>query len=130
MAEPAWISETFVRAIHQRQLAEHGGSNGIRDVGLLDSALAKPKNLLAYSEGPPDMAALAAAYAYGIALNHPFVDGNKRTAVVVCETFLELNGYTSEATDEEMYKVFMQLAEGQLTAEDLSAWIRDHLVKE
>lgn len=133
MTEPVWISVTLARAVHQRQLAEHGGSDGVRDAGLLDSALAKPKNRLAYSENPSDMAALvpvlAAAYAYGVALNHPFIDGNKRTAAVVCETFLELNGFTLETTDEEMYKVFMQLAEGRLPKKVLAEWIRDRLVR-
>ena len=80
--EPVWIRHDTVRAIHLRQLAEHGGSEGVRDEGLLDSALARPKNLLAYSDEPPALAALAAAYAMGLVKNHPFVDGNKRTAYV------------------------------------------------
>ncbi len=97
MKELIWISDEVVVAIHRRQLAEHGGLQGIRDEGLLQSALHRPKNLLAYSESPPDMASLAAAYAYGIVKNHPFMDGNKRTAYVVMRTFLKLNGYDIQA---------------------------------
>lgn len=87
MARIVWLIEETLRAIHKRQIAEHGGSDGLRDEGLLSSALARPKNLLAYGEPPPDLASLAAAYAYGIARNHPFVDGNKRTALVAARTF-------------------------------------------
>jgi len=89
MKEPTWILDEVVEAIHLRQIAEHGGSEGVRDTGLLSSALARPKNLFAYSNPKPDLAALAASYAFGIVKNHPFVDGNKRTAYVVCGTFLE-----------------------------------------
>ena len=84
MPTPVWISEEVVVAIHRRQLAEHGGKEGLRDAGLLSSALARPKNLVAYSNHQPDLAMLAAAYAFGLTKNHPFVDGNKRTAYVVC----------------------------------------------
>ena len=90
MAEPKWIRAHVVLAIHLRQLAEHGGDTGVRDLGLLASALARPRNLLAYAETEPDLAALAASYAYGIAQNHPFIDGNKRTAYVVCRSFLKI----------------------------------------
>ncbi len=127
MSEPIWIRTDAVRAIHDRQLAEHGGGTGIRDAGLLDSALARPKNLLAYSNSPADLAALAAAYGYGIARNHPFVDGNKRTAYVVCRTFLKLNGQDFDANPTEKYLTFLRLAEGKLSEADLAAWIRDHL---
>jgi len=92
MVEPVWVRDDVVLAIHRRQLAEHGGGGGIRDEGLLASALARPKNLLAYSGEQPDLAALAASYAYGIARNHPFVDGNKRTALAACLVVLEANG--------------------------------------
>ena len=92
MAEIVWLLEETLTAIHHRQIAEHGGGEGLRDEGLLASALARPQNLLAYAESPPDLASLAAAYAYGIARNHPFVDGNKRTALVATRTFLILNG--------------------------------------
>ena len=92
-----WIEEAVVLAVHEEQLAEHGGAVGIRDLGLLQSALARPQHLVAY--GKPDVAALAAAYGYGIARNHPFMDGNKRTAFTVTELFLTLNGYELLADD-------------------------------
>ncbi len=128
MSEPVWVREDTVLAIHRRQLAEHGGLEGIRDQGRLASALARPKNLLAYSDDPPDLAALAASYAHGIAMNHPFVDGNKRTAFVVCRTFLKLNGHDLDASPEQKYLTFLKLAAGELSADDLAAWIRDHLI--
>ena len=127
MTEPQWISDTLARAIHYRQLAEHGGLDGIRDEGMLLSALARPRQLLAYGDPPPDVAAMAAAYAYGIARNHPFLDGNKRTAYVVCRTFLIINGQDIEATQEDKYLTFLQLAEGTLSEEELAAWLREHL---
>jgi death-on-curing protein len=129
MTEPVWVRTDVVYAIHRRQIAEHGGGEGIRDAGLLDSALARPKNLTVYSdsESGPDLAALAAAYAWGLARNHPFVDGNKRTAYVVCRTFLKLNGQDIEATPEEKYLTFLRLAEGRLSERQLASWIRDHL---
>lgn len=126
--EPVWVLESTVLKIHRLQIAEHGGSHGIRDQGLLASALAKPKNLHAYSE-TTDLAALAASYAYGIARNHPFLDGNKRTAFVVCRTFLKLNGKDLTASAEEKYETFLRLAEGSLTEADLAAWLRDRLRK-
>ena len=126
MAEIVWLLEEAVRAIHQRQIAEHGGSSGIRDEGLLLSALARPQNVLAYGEQEPDLAALAAAYAFGIARNHPFVDGNKRTAFVAARTFLLLNGDDLEASQDEKYIAFIQLAEGSLSEDDLANWIRRH----
>lgn len=127
MSEPVWVREDVVLAIHSRQLAEHGGTAGVRDHGLLASALARPQNLLAYSEVEPDLAALAASYASGIVQNHPFVDGNKRTAFVLCRTFLKLNGQDIEASQEEKYLTFRQLAEGRLGEEELAAWIRSRL---
>ena len=127
MAETVWLLEEAVRAIQERQIAEHGGSSGIRDEGLLLSALARPQNLLAYGEQQPDLAALAAAYAFGIARNHPFVDGNKRTAFVAARTFLLLNGNDLEASQDEKYIAFIQLAEGSLSEDDLAIWIRQHL---
>jgi death-on-curing protein len=124
--EPVWIRADVVLAIHRRQLAEHGGQEGIRDPALLDSALARPRNLLAYAQPSPDLAALAAAYAFGLTRNHPFVDGNKRTALVVARTFLRLNGSDLKATQQEKYATFMRLAEGELLEEDLAAWFRTH----
>jgi death-on-curing protein len=127
MEEPIWIQEAVVYAIHRRHLAEHGGAEGIRDPGLLLSALYRPRNLRAYSETEPDMASLAASYAFGITRNHPFIDGNKRTALVVCRTFLKVNGYDFAASQEEKYQTFLQLAAGRLSEEDLAAWIRTRL---
>ena len=127
MRSPVWVRNDVVLAIHRRQLAEHGGGEGIRDSGLLDSALARPQNLIAYSDSAPDLATLAASYAWGLTRNHPFVDGNKRTAYVVCRTFLQLNGQDLAASQEEKVLTFLQLAEGRLSEEELAKWIRDHL---
>lgn len=120
-----WVAPDVARAAHAEQLAEHGGAEGVRDDGLLESAFARPRNLADY--GNPDAAALAAAYAYGIARNHPFVDGNKRTAAVVSETFLMLNGYVLTATDAELVVAFLELAAGQLSEEELADWFRQHV---
>jgi death on curing protein len=124
-----WVAESVVFAIHETQLAEHGGIVGIRDEGLLSSALARPLNLHAYG-GTPDAASLAAAYAFGIARNHPFLDGNKRTAFVVMELFLNLNGWNLDAADEECILTMMALAAGDLREEALAAWVRAHIVAE
>ncbi|MHC4671505.1 MAG: type II toxin-antitoxin system death-on-curing family toxin, partial [Planctomycetota bacterium] len=110
MKEPIWIRDDVVRAIHSRQLSEHGGQEGIRDEGLLDSALTRPRSKLNYSSSEPDLAELAASYAYGLSQNHPFIDGNKRTAYVACRTFLILNGRDIVAPQEEKVLIFLQLA--------------------
>lgn len=123
-----WIEKPLALAIHDRQLAEHGGGSGVRDEALLDSALARPQQLFAYGDPPPDLAALAASLAYGIARNHPFVDGNKRTAAVACETFIRLNSGALQADDLELYPVYLALAEGSLTEDELTTWLRAHLV--
>lgn len=123
-----WIEKPLALAIHDRQLSEHGGGTGVRDAALLDSALARPQQLFAYGDPPPDLAALAASLAYGIARNHPFVDGNKRTAAVACETFIRLNSGALQADDLELYPVYIALAEGSLTEDELAAWLRAHLV--
>lgn len=128
MQELIWIFDEIVVAIHRRQLAEHGGLEGLRDEELLQSALSRPKNLLAYSESPPDMASLAAAYGYGIVKNHPFVDGNKRTAYVVMRTFLKLNGYDIQASSEEKYQIWIDVAVGKLSEAELASWIREHFL--
>ncbi len=120
-----WVAPDVARAAHAEQLTEHGGAEGVRDDGLLESAFARPRNLADYGE--PDAAALAAAYAYGIARNHPFVDGNKRTAAVVAETFLVLNGYTLVASDAELVVAILALAAGDLTKDELTDWFSQHV---
>jgi death on curing protein len=121
-----WIADSVALAAHREQIAEHGGGEGVRDEGLFLSAMARPQNLAAYGE--PDAAALAAAYAFGIARNHPFVDGNKRTAAVVSEAFLVLNGLQLEASDAEIVVTFVALAAGELSEAELAAWFRDRMV--
>jgi death on curing protein len=120
-----WVTLDVAQAAHLEQLAEHGGGEGVRDARLLESAMARPQNLVAY--GDPDVAQLAAAYAFGIARNHPFVDGNKRTAAVVSETFLLLNGYELAATDAELVVAFLALAAGELSEEEMADWFRLHI---
>lgn len=124
MREPVWISLELAEAIHARQLAEHGGLPGTRDRGMLESALARPRQLVAYGGDVVDMPALAAAYAFGIARNHPFVDGNKRTAYVVCRTFLVLNSWDLVGPLADRYPVFLGLAEGSISEEQLVDWLR------
>ena len=118
-----WLRVDAVLAMHRRQIAEHGGDDGVRDIGLLESALARAQNIAAY-EPEADIACLAAAYGFGIAKNHPFVDGNKRTALVATRTFLILNGYTLQASPVDKYTTFLQLAEGSLSEEELANWLR------
>ncbi|MBM2829445.1 MAG: type toxin-antitoxin system death-on-curing family toxin [Gammaproteobacteria bacterium] len=122
-----WIEKQLVLAIHDRQLAEHGGSAGVRDENMLESALARPQQLYAYGDPPPDLADLAATLDYGLARNHPFVDGNKRTAAVTCETFIELNDSLLEAEDVDLFPRFLDLAEGKLPAEEFAQWLREHI---
>lgn len=117
-----WLLESVVLAIHDQQLAEHGGGTGLRDAGLLSSALARAPNLTAYGE--PDAAECAAAYAHGIARNHPFVDGNKRTAYVVMETFLAINGGVCTASDADAVTTMLRLAAGELTEKNFAQWVR------
>ena len=124
MSHWTWIEEAVVWAGHEAQLAEHGGSAGVRDAGLLASALARPLNLVAYGE--PDAAALAAAYGFGIARNHPFIDGNKRTAFVCTELFLVLNGASLSADDANCVATMLALAAGDLAEADFAAWLRSH----
>ena len=121
-----WIDIAVLRAAHDEQLAEHGGGAGTRDEGLLDSAVARARNQAAYGE--PDLADLAAAYGFGIARNHPFVDGNKRTALVAIELFLLLNGVELQATDAECVLTILDLAAGKLDEAALAAWIRARTV--
>jgi|SRR5579862_1083148 len=123
-----WIVDSVVLAIHEAQLAEHGGMVGIRDEGLLASALARPRNVQEYGEAP-DAAALAAAYAFGLSRNHPFLDGNKRTAFVVMELFLNLNGWNLTAEDADCISTMEALASGKLAEKTFAGWLRDHLEK-
>lgn len=124
-----WIVDSVVYAIHEAQLAEHGGIAGIRDEGLLSSALARPHNLEAYGE-EVDAAALASAYAFGIARNHPFLDGNKRTAFVIMELFLNLNGWTLDANDADCISTMMSLAAGDLGEKALTNWLRQQIERQ
>jgi death-on-curing protein len=121
MTDWIWVEIRDVIAIHEAQLTEHGGADGVRDMGALESAIARPQNRAAYGEA--SAAALAASYAFGIAKNHPFVDGNKRTAFVALEFFLELNGYTLGADDVECVMVMLGVADGSVSEAKLAAWI-------
>jgi death-on-curing protein len=122
-----WIEKPLALAMHDRQLAEHGGAPGVRDGKLLESALARPQQLYAYGDPAPDLADLAASLACGLARNHPFVDGNKRTAAVACETFIMLNDGLLEADNLELYPIYIALAEGTLLEKEFAAWLRWHI---
>jgi death-on-curing protein len=119
-----WLSRRVVLALHDEQLREHGGATGTRDDGLLDSALARPLNHAGY--GDPDLAELAALYAIGIARNHPFVDGNKRTAFAALFTFLGLNGAEFEPSEVDATMTMLALASGNISDPDFIAWVREH----
>lgn len=121
MTEPVWIDLEVVLAIHDEQLAEHGGQVGVRDRGLIESAMARPRSQFAYGE--QSIARLAASYAFGFSRNHPFLDGSKRTSLVVAELFLELNGFNLVATDAQCVTTFLKLAAGDLTEDQLAEWI-------
>ena len=121
-----WLSPQLILAIHDEQLAEHGGSTGLRDAGLLDSALARPLNRAGYGE--PDVAELAALYALAIAKNHPFIDGNKRTAFVALEVFLRLNGCRFTVGDAEAVVMTLAMAAGELPDDEFTAWVRMHTI--
>jgi death-on-curing protein len=124
-----WVETAVVLAIHDEQIAEHGGTDGLRDNNALESALGRPQNLWAYGDPQPDLAALAAAYAFGIAKNHAFVDGNKRTSAVVTETFLELNQMRLMASDEEIVAMWTDLGAGSLSEPDFAKWLRTKMQK-
>jgi death-on-curing protein len=127
MTEPEWLSVDMILDIHSEQLALFGGPDGVRDLGMLESALARPLNKFSYGE--TDVAALAAAYAFGIAKNHPFVDGNKRAAFASIIVFLGLNGIDLVAPPEQATAVIMALAAGEVSEDDLTRWIADNLPK-
>lgn len=126
MSDWEWVAEDVVLALHYEQLSEHGGPPGIRDIGLMRSALARPENLALY--GSPDAASLAAAYAFGIARNHPFADGNKRTAAVISLLFLQINGIAWDISEPELVVMAQALAAGELSEEEVANWFRDHLI--
>jgi death-on-curing protein len=120
-----WLDAAVMRAVHEEQLAEHGGASGVRDEGLFESAMNRPLNLLTYGE--PDVAALAAAYGFGLARNHPFIDGNKRTAFVAVELFLVLNGWDLLADDAQCVLQMLALAAGELSEDEFADWLRQHI---
>lgn len=121
----AWVPLDAVLAIHDEQISEHGGIRGVRDLAVIDSALARPRNLVAY--GKPDAANLAAAYGFGLCNNHGFLDGNKRTAYVVAETFLDLNGYAMDAPDDGVVNTMLAVASGGMPEEKLTNWFRSFI---
>ncbi|HVA39010.1 MAG TPA: type II toxin-antitoxin system death-on-curing family toxin [Candidatus Dormibacteraeota bacterium] len=123
-----WLRQDAVLAVHEAQIAEHGGSLGVRDLGLLESALARPQHLAAYAEPESDVPALAAAYGLGIIRGHPFVDGNKRVALVLVELFLDLNHYDFTASDAECHAMIWQTAAGTASDDEFSAWVHDHAI--
>jgi death-on-curing protein len=126
-AEPTWLDRAIVEALHADQIREHGGSLGIRESGMLESALARAQQKWRYDPSV-DLAALAAAYAFGVAKNHPFVDGNKRAALVTAYTFLAVNEFELEAPETEAVSMVLGLADGSISEDDFAAWIRTHLI--
>ena len=129
MTEPFWLTRQMVVAIHDEQLTIHGGASGLRDEGMLESALDRPKNRWSYEQA--ELAELAAAYAFGIARNHPFVDGNKRAAITVTAGFLKMNGYRLEFDDLEAYSFLIGLYEsGEMRFTELETWLREHAFPE
>ncbi len=124
ISEPRWITPAMAIAIHNRQLAEHGGQAGLRDEGLLLSALSRPQQKWCHEQPPPDLCSLAAAYAFGLAKNHPFLDGNKRTAFVVYRVFLKWNGLELTAGKTDKYLQMLALAAGDHTEESFTSWLR------
>ena len=122
MSEPEWVDPGVVESFHYEQIREHGGLHGIRDQGMLESALGRPQQLYAY--GSPDLCAMAAAYAFGLAKNHPYLDGDKRTAAITCELFLNLNGIEFSVDEVAKYPHYLALASGEHTEESFAAWLR------
>lgn len=120
-----WVTNDVALSAHREQLSQHGGGEGVREVAMFESAMMRPQNLAAYGE--PNLAALAASYAFDIARNHPFVDGNKRTAAVVAETFILLNDYVLTANNGDLAVTILALAAGELSEDELAQWFREHL---
>ncbi len=129
MKEPTWIRTFEALVFHARLIDLFGGAEGVRDLGLLESALARPRNLFAYAQASPSLAELAAAYAVGISSNHPFIDGNKRMAMQVSFVFIESNGGSVTATQEEACVAFLQLAAGEMTEAELARWFEGHTAR-
>ena len=127
MTKPIWINLRVVKAFHDRQINEHGGLPGLRDEGLLLSALSRLENAYHYSEQKPDVAELAAAYGFGLAKNHPFNDANKRTALIAMRLFLKLNGYDLAAPPEDKYKTIISVAASDISEGELAQWVRENL---
>lgn len=125
MADIKWLSREFIFAAHRAQLTQHGGTDGLRDEGLLESALARPKNLAAYAD-QPSLQELAAAYLFGIAKNHPFVDGNKRVAYAAAEAFLILNAHVVTASQLEKYEMVIRVASGDADESEIVSWLKTH----
>ncbi|WP_157265360.1 type II toxin-antitoxin system death-on-curing family toxin [Azohydromonas aeria] len=127
MSNWRWVSRKALELLHDESLAEHGGAPGLRDEGLLESALARPQQLAAYGQPEPDLAALAAAYGIGLAQNHPFVDGNKRVAFLAVGLFLLLNGYRLAATQAQATLTMFAVAAGEIDEPAFAAWLRAHV---
>ena len=127
MTEPIWINLRVIKAFHDRQIKEHGGLPGLRDEGLLSSALSRPENAYQYSNPKPDVAELAAAYGFGLAKNHPFNDANKRTALIAMRLFLKLNGYDLTASPEDKYRMIIRVAASDISEDELAQWLRKHV---
>lgn len=124
MSEPLWLTRPIIEAIHDEQLAIHGGASGLRDEGMLESALDRPRNKWSYEQaGLPE---LAAAYAYGMARNRPFIDGNKRTSLLALYTFIGINGIDFDVPEAEAATIILSLAAGEVSEESLARWIRDN----
>ncbi len=126
MEQPLWMVAVDAVIAHDLSIAAHGGSMGVRDTGLLESALARAKNIWAYAESAPSLPVLAAAYAFGISQNHPFIDGNKRTALLVSFAFLDANGLEVTASQEDAYLTILGLAAGEITEAELALWFAEH----
>jgi death-on-curing protein len=124
MSEPLWLTRPIIEAIHDEQLAIHGGASGLRDEGMLESALDRPRNKWSYEQA--ELPELAAAYAYGMARNHPFIDGNKRTSLLALYTFLGINGIDFDVPEAEAATMILSLAAGEVSEESLARWIRDN----
>lgn len=124
--EPVWIRTESILAVHQAQIAEHGGMPGVRDASLLEATIARPQQLFAYGQPKPGLPALAAAYGYGIIRNHPFIDGNKRTGLIALGIFLAFNGAELLAQPTDMFTIILACASGEFTEEQLVSWIASH----